>query len=201
VNIAKKWREAKKTKVVISIVPIVITALFLVLKAITLQTNNITFVYPKVIDVYESSTGLVINLNRPVIFIRRAFASPLAEKVNVITCDWSKECVEAYIEEVGGDDKVFISWAKYVSAHEGGYKSQFDQANYKDIHVTASGEVFVGSFGQFQFGEPTYKSNCEESKNWKMDWRAQTRCAKKLFDQGSYKSHWLNNTNGWLDQL
>lgn len=116
-------------------------------------------------------------------------------KTEHVECSWSRECVESYIEAVGGDDGRFIDWAKFTARHEGGYRDQWSQYNSADSHSNGQ----TGSWGQFQFGEGTYSDHCEASANWKMDWRAQTRCAKKIWDR-SYelaKNTWWVNTNRW----
>jgi len=112
------------------------------------------------------------------------------------TCEWSRECVEAYIDFVAQGDSTFADWAKFTASWEGGYRSQDSQRNMADSH--SNGEI--GSFGQFQFGKGTYADHCEDSTNWQMDWKAQTRCAKAIWDKGIAHDTWWNTTNKYLSE-
>lgn len=111
-------------------------------------------------------------------------------------CEWDRECVESYIDFVAQGDLKFADWAKFTANWEGGYRSQYEQVNATDSH--SNGEK--GSFGQFQFGKGTYDDHCEPSDNWKMDWKAQTRCAKVIWDKGIAHDTWFNTTNKYLSQ-
>ena len=117
-------------------------------------------------------------------------------KTEVVTCEWSRECVEAYIAEVANGDKEYLDWAIFAANVEGGYVSQLAQQNWADSH--SDGEK--GSFGQFQFGKGTYEDYCEPNANWQMDWRAQTRCSKIIWDRGGNLVHntWYLTTNKYL---
>lgn len=119
-------------------------------------------------------------------------------KTKVLSCDWSQTCVEAYIDEVADGDERFAVWAKFAASKEGGYISQFYQWNKTDSHSDGR----QGSFGQFQFGQGTYEDHCEPNDNWQMDWRAQTRCAKKIWDSGYslVKNTWYLTTIAWERQ-
>lgn len=178
---------------------VAVIAFFFIVKGVALWTNHTTFVFPQVVEYVPTKYGFALKFNIPVAWAEETQEPRVTvEKViNTKSCDWSRECVEAYIDEIAEGDKLFSSWAKFAANNEGGFGSQFDQANYSDVHTSGK----IGSFGQFQFGEDTYKANCEATKNWKMDWKAQARCAKKLFDEGSYKSHWFNTTNAWLEVI
>lgn len=112
------------------------------------------------------------------------------------TCEWSKVCVEKYIDFVAKGDKKFAEWAKFTANWEGGYRSQYEQVNATDSH--SNGEL--GSYGQFQFGKGTYDDHCEPNSNWKMDWKAQTRCAKTIWDKGMAHNTWWNTTNKYLSE-
>lgn len=139
-----------------------------------------------------------IVLRKPVVVEKREELKPIVEKVYIKepSCEWSRECVEAYIDFVAKGNTAFADWAKFVSLHEGGYKSQLSQQNWADSH--SNGEK--GSFGQFQFGKGTYFDHCEESDNWQMDWKAQTRCAKTIWDKGIAHNTWWNTTNKYLSE-
>lgn len=133
-----------------------------------------------------------------VVITARKKLEPLVREVYVKepTCEWSKECVERYIDFVAKGDKAFAEWAKFTANWEGGYREQYAQVNATDSH--SNGEM--GSFGQFQFGKGTYEDHCEENANWKMDWKAQTRCAKTIWDKGIAHSTWWNTTNKYLSE-
>lgn len=141
---------------------------------------------------------VVLTMRKIVVIEERKKPDPLVITVYVKepTCEWSRECVEAYIEFVGKSDTRFIEWAKFAANYEGGYSSQLAQQNWSDSH--SNGEK--GSFGQFQFGKGTYEDHCEESSNWQMDWKAQTRCAKVIWDKGIAHDTWFNTTNKYLSE-
>ena len=109
--------------------------------------------------------------------------------------------VRAYISEVFADDSRGARWALFVAWNEGvsfnkGYR-EFDPnaVNGSDIH--ADGEV--GSYGVWQFGKATYNHWCEPTEDWRTDWKAQTRCAKKLWDKGLAFDTWYNNSQAFLE--
>lgn len=139
-----------------------------------------------------------VKIQSVVVITKRQKLRPIVETVYVKepTCEWSKECVEAYIDFVAQGDMKFADWAKFTANWEGGYRSQFEQVNASDSH--SNGET--GSFGQFQFGRGTYSDHCEESDNWKMDWKSQTRCAKTIWDKGIAHDTWFNTTNKYLSE-
>lgn len=192
-----KIRATRRTKTFA--ISVAALAFFFIFKGVALWTNHTTFIFPDVLTYTPTKYGFALIANFPIAWAQEEVNSPIVvEKVvNTKSCEWSKECVDAYIDEIAGENKLFASWGKFAANNEGGYADQFSQANYSDVHENGK----IGSFGQFQFGEDTYKANCETSRNWKMDWKAQARCAKKLFEQGSYKSHWFNTTNAWLQKI
>jgi len=139
-----------------------------------------------------------IKFQSVVVIHQRGKLKPVVETVYVKepTCEWSKECVEAYIDFVAQGDTRYSDWAKFTANWEGGYNDQYGQVNATDSH--SNGEK--GSFGQFQFGKGTYADHCEENANWKMDWRAQTRCSKVIWDKGMAHNTWFNTTNKYLSE-
>lgn len=139
-----------------------------------------------------------IRFQSVVVITKRGKPQPVVKTVYVKepVCDWSRECVEAYIDFVAKGDSAFADWAKFTAKHEGNYISQDYQRNMNDHHDNGD----VGSFGQFQFGKGTYKDRCEPNDNWQMDWKAQTRCAKKIWDMGEAHDRWVNTTNKYLNE-
>jgi len=137
-----------------------------------------------------------IRFQSVVVITKRGKPQPVVKTVYVKepVCEWSRECVESYIDFVAKGDSQFASWAKFTANWEGGYRGQYEQVNATDSH--SNGEV--GSYGQFQFGKGTYEDHCEENTNWKMDWKAQTRCAKAIWDKGIAHDTWYNTTNKYL---
>ena len=137
-----------------------------------------------------------IKIQSIVVITPREKLKPIIKTVYVKepTCDWSKECVEKYIDFVAKGDIRYSKWAKFAANWEGGYRSQADQENMSDSHSNGD----VGSFGQFQFGRGTYFDHCEPNDNWKMDWKAQTRCSKTIWDKGIAHNTWFNTTNKFL---
>lgn len=137
-----------------------------------------------------------VRFQSVVVISKRGEVKPIVETVYIKepNCEWSRECVESYIDFVAKGDAKFSSWAKFAANWEGGYRSQYDQVNATDSH--SNGEM--GSFGQFQFGRGTYFDHCEPNDNWKMDWKAQTRCSKTIWDKGIAHNTWFNTTNKFL---
>lgn len=146
----------------------------------------------------EVRSPIKIERQKVIVIEKREKLRPIVETVYVKepSCEWSRECVEAYIDFVAKGNTAFADWAKFVSLHEGGYRSQLSQQNWADSHSNGD----KGSFGQFQFGKGTYFDHCEESENWQMDWKAQTRCAKAIWDKGIAHNTWWNNTNRYLSE-
>lgn len=151
------------------------------------DANTISFQFPLVLT------------TRDIIVIReRQKPKPIVITVYVKEpiCTWDKACVESYIDFVAKGDTRFSQWAKFAANYEGGYQSQLAQQNWADSHSNGD----KGSFGQFQFGKGTYEDHCEPNKNWQMDWKAQTRCAKTIWDKGIAHSTWFNTTNKYLTE-
>lgn len=150
------------------------------------------------LNTLEVRSPIKIESQKVIVIEKRTRPKPEVKTVYVKepTCEWSKECVEAYIDFVAKGDSAFADWAKFTANWEGGYRSQYEQVNATDSH--SNGEK--GSFGQFQFGRGTYEDHCEESGNWKMDWKAQTRCAKVIWDKGIAHNTWWNTTNKYLSE-
>lgn len=180
-----------KTKLTILLVSVFLAVL----------TGILLITIEKTVSWFDANT---VSFQSPVVFRKAVVVTKRVKpKPEIITvyvkepvCDWNRECVEAYIEFVGQSDTRFIDWAKYTALHEGGYRSQLSQQNWADSHSNGD----KGSFGQFQFGKGTYFDHCEESENWQMDWKAQTRCAKAIWDKGIAHNTWWNTTNKYLSE-
>lgn len=175
--------------------------ILLVLLALVFLAGISAFATKKTVSFFNANT---VEFRSPLVLrsfvvVSKRKAPPVKVETVYVkepTCEWSRECVEAYIEFVGEDDTSFIEWAKYTASWEGGYHSQLSQQNWQDSHGSEK-----GSFGQFQFGKPTYDQYCEDSTNWQMDWKAQTRCAKKIWDKGIAHNTWFNTTNKYLSEM
>lgn len=108
--------------------------------------------------------------------------------------------VRNYIKEVFNDDPRALKWALFTSWNEGitfknGHREYDPLAvNGSDKHANG----VTGSFGIWQFGKPTYDHWCEKSQSWTSDWKAQTRCAKKIWDSGKAFATWRVNSNAFL---
>lgn len=186
----KRLHLSGKTKLAILLVSVLLAVLVGIL-LITIEKTARWF------DANTVSFQSPIVLRKAIVINKRTKPKPVVQTVYVKepVCEWSRGCVEAYIEFVGEGDISFIDWAKYTANWEGGYASQLSQQNWQDSHGSEK-----GSFGQFQFGKPTYDHYCEDSSNWQMDWKSQTRCAKKIWDEGNAHNTWWNTTNKYLSE-
>lgn len=187
----KRLHISSKTKLKALLVTLILVVL----------TGTLLMALKKALSFHDANTVVIqspVVFRKAVVISKREKPKPVVLTVYVKepVCEWSKECVEAYIEFVGENDTSFIKWAKYTANWEGGYHSQLSQQNWQDSHGSEK-----GSFGQFQFGKPTYDQYCEDSANWQMDWRAQTRCAKKIWDKGIAHNTWFNTTNKYLSEM
>lgn len=170
---------------------------------IVIVCSTLLIAFKKALSFHDANTvsfqfPLVLTTRKIIVIEERKKPAPLVITVYVKepVCDWNRECVEDYIEFVGRGDTRFVEWAKFTANYEGGYNSQLAQQNWADSHSNGD----KGSFGQFQFGKGTYDDHCEDSSNWQMDWKAQTRCAKTIWDKGIAHDTWFNTTNKYLSE-
>jgi hypothetical protein len=136
----------------------------------------------------------------PVIYVDEEKQREEEKKQEEKPVDFNTE-VKSYIQEVFADDERGQKWALFTAWNEGitfkrGYR-EFDPhaVNNNDIH--ANGEV--GSFGVWQFAKATYSHWCEPTEDWKTNWKAQTRCARKIWDSGVAFSTWKVNSDKFLE--
>lgn len=186
----ERFRVSSKTKLRVFLYTLVIAVLL----------SGLLMAFKKALSFHDANTinfRSPIVLRNPVVIAKRQAPKPIIIEVYIKepVCEWNRKCVEAYIEFVARGDKRFIDWAKFAANWEGGYSSQLAQQNWADSHGSEK-----GSFGQFQFGKPTYDQYCEANSNWQMDWKAQTRCAKKIWDLGLAHDKWVNTTNKYLSE-